>query len=110
MSGKEAAPASSAEIDDGAIPMEEDRSWLYAASLSIAAAGAGTRVLAQTLPAAPEASLPALHSRCLACGGLRVAEADYNELECLWNAAAVSEPESESEPGSERNLKKIRIN
>ena len=51
-----------------------------------------------------------LHSRCLACGGLRVAEADYNELECLWNAAAVSEPESESEPGSERNLKKIRSN
>jgi hypothetical protein len=26
MSGKEAAPASSVEIDDGAIPMEEDRS------------------------------------------------------------------------------------
>ena len=63
----------------------------------------------------PAASQPArqakrLHSRCLACGGLRVAEVDYNELECLWNAAAVSEPESESEPGSERNLKKIRSN
>jgi len=26
MSGKEAAPALSVEIDDGAIPMEEDRS------------------------------------------------------------------------------------
>jgi hypothetical protein len=37
-------------------------------------------------------------------------EADYNELECMWNVAAVSEPESESEPGSERNFKKIRIN
>ena len=66
MSGKEAAPASSVEIDDGAIPMEEDRSWLYAASLSIAAAGAGTRVLAQTLPAAPEASRPARQKACTA--------------------------------------------
>jgi hypothetical protein len=36
-------------------------------------------------------------------------EADYNELECLWNAAAVSEPESESELGSEKKFKKIRI-
>ncbi len=49
------------------------------------------------------------HSRCFACGGLRVAEADYNELECLWNAAAISELESESEPGPERNLNEIRI-
>jgi hypothetical protein len=59
MSGKEAAPTSNVEIDDEAIPMEEDRSWLYAASRSGAAAGAGTRVLAQSLPAAPEACLPA---------------------------------------------------
>lgn len=59
MSGKEAAPALSVEIDDGAIPMEEDRSKLYAASRSSAAAGAGTTVLAQSLPAAPEACLPA---------------------------------------------------
>jgi len=36
-------------------------------------------------------------------------EAVHSELECLWNAAAVSEPESESEPGSERHFKKIRI-
>ncbi len=42
MSGKAAAPAASVEIDDGAIPMEEDRSCLYAISRSGAAACAGT--------------------------------------------------------------------
>ncbi len=107
MSGKEAAPALSVDIDDGAIPMEEDRSWLYAASRSSAAAGAGTRVLAQSLPSAPESCLPARQNAGTAvesCGS------GLHELECLWNAAAVSKPESESEPGSERNFKKIRIN
>ena len=96
MSGKEAAPALSVEIDDGAIPMEENRSWL-----PVPARSAGG------LPARPAKRR---HSSCLACGVLRVVEADYTELECLWNAAAVSEPESELQPGSERNFKKIRIN
>ncbi len=91
MSGKEAAPASSVEIDDGAIPMEENRSWLYAASLSSAAAGAGTRVLAQSLPAAPEASLPALQNAGTAVVSLVAAWELWKRITTNLNACGMQQ-------------------
>ncbi len=81
MSGKEAAPALSVEIDEGAITMEEDRSWLYAANRSSAAAGAGTPVLAQSLPAAPKACLPARQNAGTAVVSL-VATGTWMPVEC----------------------------
>ena len=91
MSGKEAAPAASVEINDGAITMEEDRSRLYATSRLYAYQPAGSWAL--NLPP-PSRGRPVAGAGprppSLQCAGAfgrvpggRVVEAKYSE--CLRN-------------------------
>ena len=108
MSGKEAAPAASVEINDGAITMEEDRSRLSATSRLYAASRldpgpctcprpvAAARLRGR-VPARPPCSVPVLLVVSL------VAE--------LWKqntANACGTKKSFLEPGSAQKIEEIR--
>ncbi len=106
MSGKEAATAASVKIDDEAVPMEGDRSLLYTASRSGATAGDGTWALVP--PHGPHPRSVAALGTCLPT--LQNAGAAVVSLWQLCGSVIQrmpaecrngSEPDSESEPGSE---------